>query len=87
VQSSTTSCHFIPIRFNYSPKHPVLKHTQPVFFPQRERQISTPVQTNMQNCGCIYFNLHISREQTGRQKILNFMLASIPRIILLLISS
>jgi hypothetical protein len=26
MQFSPTSCHFIPLRFKYSPKHPVLKH-------------------------------------------------------------
>jgi hypothetical protein len=29
---SPTSYYFIPIRFKYSPQHPVLKHPQSVFF-------------------------------------------------------
>jgi hypothetical protein len=27
IQFSSTSYHFIPLRSKYSPKHPVLKHT------------------------------------------------------------
>jgi hypothetical protein len=33
-----TSCHFLPLRSKYSPRHPVLKHLQSIFFPQGERQ-------------------------------------------------
>jgi hypothetical protein len=27
-----TSCHFIPLRSKYPPQHPVLKHSQSMFF-------------------------------------------------------
>jgi hypothetical protein len=28
MQSSSASCHFLPLRSKYSPQHPVLKHPQ-----------------------------------------------------------
>jgi len=28
VVFSLASCHFLPLRFKYSPQHPVLKHPQ-----------------------------------------------------------
>jgi hypothetical protein len=40
------SCHFIPLRSKYSPKHPVLKHPQSVLFPWCERPSFTPIQYN-----------------------------------------
>jgi hypothetical protein len=33
MQFSAASRHFIPFRSKYSPKHPVLKQPQSVFFP------------------------------------------------------
>jgi hypothetical protein len=36
MQFSPASCHFIPNRSKYSPKYPVLKNPQSVFFPERE---------------------------------------------------
>jgi hypothetical protein len=36
------SCHFIPLRSKYSPKHPVLKH------PQKERLSSSNIYINGQ---------------------------------------
>jgi hypothetical protein len=40
----------------------------------------TPIQNNWQNYYFVYFNLYIPRHQAGRQKTLNRMVASIPRI-------
>jgi hypothetical protein len=46
MQFSLTSRYFIPIRSKYSPKHPVLKHPQSMFFPKRERPGFTPIQNH-----------------------------------------
>ena len=37
----------------------------------------TPIQNNMQNCSSVYLNLYIFGQQTGREKILHWMIASI----------
>jgi hypothetical protein len=42
-------------------------------------QVSHP-HKNWQNYGFVYFKLYIPRQQTGRQKTLDRMVASIPRI-------
>jgi len=33
IQTSSASCHFLPLRSKYSPQPPVLKHPQSMFFP------------------------------------------------------
>jgi hypothetical protein len=33
MQFSRISCHFISLRFEYSPQHPVLKRPQSMFLP------------------------------------------------------
>jgi hypothetical protein len=35
MQSSPASRHFLPLRFKYSPQHPVLRHPQSLAFPWR----------------------------------------------------
>jgi hypothetical protein len=40
------SCYLVPLRPKYSPQHPILKHPQPTFLPQRERPSFTPIQNN-----------------------------------------
>jgi hypothetical protein len=87
VQLSPFSRYFVPRRSKYSPQHPVLKHPQSMLFLSCKRPSFTPIQNNWQYYGFAYFNLYFSRQQAGRQKTLNQMVASIPRIILLLISS
>jgi hypothetical protein len=36
--------YLVPLRPKYSPQRPILKHTQPTFFPQCERPSFTPIQ-------------------------------------------
>ena len=36
-------CYLIPLRSKYSPQHPILKHPQPTFLPQRQRPSFTPI--------------------------------------------
>jgi len=45
---------------------------------QCERPSFTPIQNNRQNYNSVYFNLCIFGQQTGRQKILHQIIASIP---------
>ena len=45
---------------------------------QCERPSFTPIQNNMRNYSSAYLNLYILGQQTGRQKILHQMIASIP---------
>ena len=43
-------------------------------------QVSNPHKNNRQNYSSVYLNLYIFGQQTGRQKILHRMIASIPRL-------
>jgi hypothetical protein len=49
MQYSLTSCHFIPLRSNYSPQLPVLKYPQFMFFSLCQGSSFTPIQNHMQN--------------------------------------
>jgi hypothetical protein len=44
VRFPPASCHFVQHRCKWSPEHPVVRHPQPVFFPQCDRQCFTPMQ-------------------------------------------
>jgi hypothetical protein len=50
-----------------------------MFLPQRERPSFPSIQHNWQNYSCVYFNLQFLYER-GKQKILDWMIASIPWI-------
>jgi len=43
------SCYLVHLRPKCSPQHPILKHPQPTFLPQRERPSSTPIKNIRQN--------------------------------------
>jgi hypothetical protein len=51
-----------------------------VFLPQSERPSFTPIQHNWQNYSFVYFNLQVFWCEEGRQKILVWMITSIPWI-------
>jgi len=57
-----------PVDPKHLPQHPVLKHPQPMFLPQRKRPSFTPIQNNRQNNSSFYFNVCISGKRTGRKK-------------------
>ena len=40
-----SSQYHVPVRFNYSPQHPILEHPQPTFLLQYERMVSHPYKT------------------------------------------
>jgi hypothetical protein len=45
VQSSSASCHFLPLRSKYFPQHPVLEHPQSIFSPYCETTTTTTTTT------------------------------------------
>jgi hypothetical protein len=81
VQLPLFSCYFFPLLYKHSSQTTVLKHPQFMLFPLCERPSFTPTQNKWQNYGSVYFNLYIPRQQAGRQKTVNRMVASIPRIL------
>ena len=68
----------------YSPQHPILKHPQSPFLPQCERPCFTPVQNNRKKYNFVYLDLHMFGQQTGSQKCLHRLTASIPSFSLIL---
>ena len=54
---SPLPCYLVPLRPEYSPQHPILRHPQPTFLPQCGRPNFTPIQNNMQNYSSVYPNL------------------------------
>jgi hypothetical protein len=46
-------------------------------FPLCQRPSSTPIQNHRQNYRCVYSNSYVFRQQMGRQKVLDWMVASI----------
>ena len=75
MQFSPLPCYLVPLRSKYSPQRSILKHPQPTFLSQCEHPSFTPTQNKWQNYTSVY--LYIFRQQTGRQKILQRMIARI----------
>ena len=69
MQSSPLPCHLVPLRPKYSPQHPILKHPQPMFFPQCERPSVTPIQSNRQNYSSVY-NFGVAKWKTKKLRLM-----------------
>jgi hypothetical protein len=79
MQFSPVSYHFIPLLSKYT-QHPVLKHPQSMFVPLCRRRSFTPIQNHSQNYSFVYSNFYLTRQQTKRQKVLDWVIASITQI-------
>ena len=76
MQFYPLSCYFLPLRFNYLPQHPLLKHPPSMYFPYFAIPSCTAIQ-NKRNYGFVYFNYHILRLQ---EDILNRLAEGVSRI-------
>jgi hypothetical protein len=79
MQISSLSRHLLALWSN-SPQHPVLKHPHTMFLPECQRTRFPPIQNHRQNYSLAYYNFYVYRQQTRRQKVLDWLLASITRI-------
>jgi hypothetical protein len=51
---SSTSPYLLPLRPKYHPQHPILKHPQPMFLPQRQEPSFTPIQNKKRTYTPVY---------------------------------
>jgi hypothetical protein len=68
----------------HSLHHPVMRLPQAMFLPWYQRPSFTPIQNYRQIYNCVCFNLYVCRQQTRRQRVLNWMMASILAVVRLL---
>ena len=62
------------------PRHPILKHPQPLFLLHRERPSFKFLQNKRQNYRSLHLNPYTIGQRTGRQKILLWKIANSPRL-------
>ena len=77
MQFSSLPLHLAPFSPVYSPQHSILRQSPPMFLLQYERPRFTLIQNNRQNYRSVYLNLYIFIYQTGRQKVLHRIIASV----------
>jgi hypothetical protein len=59
MQFSLASCHFISLRFKYSPQHCVPRHPQSVTFIDARHEVSHPYKITGEVIALYYFNLYV----------------------------
>jgi len=78
TQFSPVFLHFPHLGLKYLPEHPILERPQVMFLSQCARPSFTPIQKQCYSSVCI--NIYVIRQQTGRRKVTDRMVASIPGI-------
>jgi hypothetical protein len=81
---SPLPCYLGPLRPQYSPQHPILKHPQPMFLSQGERPCFTLLQNNGQNYKFCISSFYIKTKDSAAhdskhpwlQSALNFFLST-----------
>ena len=79
VQSFPVPCYLVQYRSERLPQHPVLEHPTPAFFLQYDRPSFRPYKTTGQIV-VLYVLIRTFINQTTKQKILDRMVADIPRV-------
>jgi len=79
--------YLVPRRSKYSPQHPILKHPQPTFLPQRKRPSFAPTQSNRQNYSSVYLSLYVLNSKSEDRRFCTERYQAIPDLRLQLISS
>jgi len=71
-----TVCHLIPLRPKYPSQHSILKHP-PAYVPPTIARPSLRAIQNRQNYNSVCLDPYIFGQQTGRQKILHWMISTL----------
>jgi hypothetical protein len=78
MQCSLASCHFLPLRSEYSPQYSVLTYSQSMLPPLCEKPSSTPIKTSKIMVLYILMLKFLQRRQEDKR--LNRKVESIPQI-------
>jgi len=77
MQSLPVPCYLVPFRRKYLSQHPILPHPQPIFLPECDTPIFTPISNKRHNYVSAYFDIHISWTQIARNDSRNSLISSI----------